>query len=147
LTEKVFLVVAGIEAIQHRFRKGVSLMAKVARNLASMSVETLLQLRDQIGAALTQKTRELQGQLERLGMGTSTRGRGRVHPRKGIKVAPKYRGPDGEIWAGRGATPNWLAALMKQGRKREEFLIDQSAKAAAGRKRSHAKRSRRKRRQ
>jgi DNA-binding protein H-NS len=94
---------------------------------------------------LKQKTRDLQGQLERLGMATSTRGRGRAHPRKGIKVAPKYRGPEGEAWAGRGATPKWLAALMKQGRKREEFLIE-PAKAAAASKRSQAKRSRRKRR-
>src|SRR4051812_8946662 len=120
-------------------------MAKATSNLASMSVDDLLKLRDQIGATLQQKSRELQGQLERLGAASPTRGRGRVHPGKGVKVAPKYRGPDGETWAGRGATPTWVAALMKQGRKREEYLIGQPAKAA-GRKRSKAKRSGRKRR-
>ena len=42
---------------------------------------------------------------------------------KGKKAAPKYRGPSGELWAGRGLTPRWLAALEKKGKKRESFLI------------------------
>ena len=118
-------------------------MAKSASNLGSMSVDALLQLRDEIGATLTQKSRELQGQLQRLGVVGAARGRraGRSHPRKGVKVAPKYRGPDGETWAGRGATPKWLLALMKRGRKRDEFLVEQPNKAAASRKRSSVKRS------
>jgi DNA-binding protein H-NS len=122
-------------------------MAKSASNLASMTVDALLRLRDEIGATLNQKSRELQAQLQRLGVSGSARGRaaGRSHPRKGMKVAPKYRGPDGETWAGRGATPKWLTALMKQGRKRDEFLIEQPNKAAASRRRSAVKRSARKR--
>src|SRR5215218_6194913 len=119
-------------------------MAKSASNLGSMSVDALLQLRDEIGATLTQKSRELQGQLSALGSWGAARGRraGRSHPRK---VAPKYRGPDGETWAGRGATPKWLLALMKRGRKRDEFLIEQPNKVAASRKRSTVKSSARKR--
>jgi DNA-binding protein H-NS len=121
-------------------------MAKSASNLASMTVDALLRLRDEIGATLNQKSRELQAQLQRLGVSGSARGRaGRSHPRKGMKVAPKYRGPDGETWAGRGATPKWLTALMKQGRKRDEFLIEQPNKAAASRRRATVKRSARKR--
>jgi DNA-binding protein H-NS len=41
----------------------------------------------------------------------------------GAKRAAKYRGPNGEEWSGRGRMPNWLAALEAEGRKREEFLI------------------------
>src|SRR4028118_276744 len=41
----------------------------------------------------------------------------------GTKRAAKYRGPNGEEWSGRGRTPNWLAALEAEGRRREEFLI------------------------
>jgi hypothetical protein len=68
-------------------------MAKSASNLASMTVDALLRLRDEIGATLNQKSRELQAQLQRLGVSGSARGRaGRSHPRKGMKVAPKYRG-------------------------------------------------------
>ncbi|MCJ0764313.1 H-NS family nucleoid-associated regulatory protein [Variovorax terrae] len=38
-------------------------------------------------------------------------------------VAIKYRGPAGQTWTGRGQKPVWLAELIKQGRKPEEFLI------------------------
>jgi DNA-binding protein H-NS len=40
-------------------------------------------------------------------------------------VAPKYRNPKdrSEIWAGRGATPRWLRAELKKGRKLESFAI------------------------
>lgn len=38
-------------------------------------------------------------------------------------VAAKYRGPNGEAWSGRGLMPRWLAALVAQGRTKEEFAI------------------------
>jgi len=38
-------------------------------------------------------------------------------------VPAKYRGPAGETWSGRGLTPRWLAALVAQGKSREEFAI------------------------
>lgn len=41
----------------------------------------------------------------------------------GKSVAAKYRGPKGETWSGRGLTPRWLAALVAQGRKKEEFVV------------------------
>lgn len=41
----------------------------------------------------------------------------------GVKVAAKYRGPTGETWSGRGLMPRWLAALVKQGRKKEDFAV------------------------
>ena len=44
---------------------------------------------------------------------------------KAFAVVPaKYRGPDGETGSGRGLTPRWLAALMTQGRAKEEFAIN-----------------------
>ena len=44
-------------------------------------------------------------------------------PAAGKKVAAKYRGPNGEEWAGRGRAPTWLTALEATGRTREEFLV------------------------
>jgi len=45
-------------------------------------------------------------------------------PKKaGAVVAAKFRGPNGETWSGRGLTPKWLAALVAQGRTKEEFAI------------------------
>lgn len=41
----------------------------------------------------------------------------------GAVVVPKYRGPNGETWTGRGLTPRWLAALVAQGQSKESYLI------------------------
>ena len=45
--------------------------------------------------------------------------------RKLGKVAPKYRNPakPSETWTGRGKHPRWMAALVKKGKKPEDFLI------------------------
>src|SRR6266436_1449933 len=45
--------------------------------------------------------------------------------RRGRKVKPKYRNPadKSETWAGRGLKPKWLSALLKQGKKLEDFEI------------------------
>jgi len=115
-----------------------------AINLRSMDVEALLTLRGEIDKRLGEKRNELEKQLSRLAAegGTNSRAAGgRRSAMKGRKVPPKYRGPGGETWAGRGARPRWLAALIKQGRKIEDFAID---KSAAARKRVVAKKSRRK---
>jgi len=106
-------------------------MAKM--NLSSMSVQALLQLRDDIGSILSGKVIELQRQLaalsEDMGAGGGRRGR-RGSAMKRQKVVPKYRGPDGETWAGRGAMPRWMAGAIKEGKTREDFLIDKSAAAS-----------------
>jgi DNA-binding protein H-NS len=112
-------------------------MAKI--NLSSMSVDALLQLREDVGRALSGRAGDLQRQLAALGKDVSGRGRGNA--RKGIKVAAKYRGPGGETWAGRGAMPRWMTAAIKEGKKRDDFLIDKSA-AAAPANRGSAKRGR-----
>ena len=44
-------------------------------------------------------------------------------------VAPKFRGQNGEVWSGRGLTPRWLATLLEQGRKKEEFAINKEPSA------------------
>jgi DNA-binding protein H-NS len=41
----------------------------------------------------------------------------------GKKIAPKYRGPDGETWTGRGLKPKWLQAALEDGKTTEDFLI------------------------
>ena len=101
-------------------------MAKT--NLGSMSVEQLLQLREDVGKELNRKTVVLQSQLARLGAEIAP-SRGRGSSLKGKTVPPKYRGPDGETWAGRGARPRWLVAATARGtgKKVEDFLIDKSA--------------------
>jgi DNA-binding protein H-NS len=101
-------------------------------NLSAMSVDALLKLRDDINKILDRKANESRSQLSMLGHHAS---RGSL---KGRKVAPKYRGPSGETWAGRGAKPKWLVAAIKGGKKLDDFLIDKSARK--GRKKRRSKR-------
>jgi len=107
------------------------------KNLAKMSLEALIDLRDSITATLSLQAAELQKQLSRLTGAAADgaargakRGRKPGRPRgsalKGRKVPAKYRSrKDPKLtWAGRGATPRWMREEMKAGKlKKEAFLI------------------------
>jgi DNA-binding protein H-NS len=112
-----------------------------AANLKTMSIDALLDLRQRVDDAISSAGRALQDQLARLGLTTAPRRRSAM---RGRKVAPKYRGPKGETWAGRGARPRWLTALVRDGHKVEEFAVDKEARAKA-RKKVRAKRKTQKR--
>ena len=97
-------------------------------NLKNMDVNALLELRGEVDRRLTERERDLQRQLGLLGKGIGQVGRpvagaGGISALRGVKVAPKYRGPGGETWAARGATPRWLTALLKEGHSIEDFAI------------------------
>ena len=99
-------------------------------DLKNMDVDALLGLRADVDRLLAERGRDLQRQLALLGEGRGMAGGkrlgrppGRTSVMKGVKIAPKYRGLGGETWAGRGATPRWLAALVKEGHSVEEFSI------------------------
>jgi DNA-binding protein H-NS len=55
----------------------------------------------------------------------ASKGGGKRAPSKsaGTVVAPKYRGPNGETWTGRGLMPRWLSALVASGKTKEQFAI------------------------
>jgi DNA-binding protein H-NS len=101
-------------------------------NLSGMDFESLVKLRQQVEERLHDHRATIEKQLEALGSSIASVGRskvargGRGSTLKGTKVAPKYRSPDGETWAGRGATPRWLKAAIKEGKKLESFLIDKT---------------------
>jgi DNA-binding protein H-NS len=94
-----------------------------------MDVGELLKLRADVDRELTARARDLKRQIALLGgEAAKRRGRppgmaGRVSALKGKSIAPKYRGPNDETWAGRGAMPRWLSGLIKEGHAPEEFLI------------------------
>jgi DNA-binding protein H-NS len=97
-------------------------------NIKNLSVQQLLALRDDIDKQLETRRSELQAQLAQIG------GLGKANPVKGSKVAAKYRHPKtGETWSGRGGVAGWLAAEIKAGKKRDDFLIaSPSKKKSAG---------------
>ena len=104
-------------------------MAK--QNLASMSVDALLKLKDEIGIILSRKADDLKSQLARLTGGKISNGRmkaksGRGKSLKGRKVAPQFRSKKNPklTWAGRGATPVWMREEMKGTKlKKDDFRI------------------------
>ena len=119
--------------LSHGIEFGKTLMAKKRKkhNLAGLDFQGLMDLRSQVDEALTGYRSTLERQLAALGSSVASLGgkvaRGmRASKLKGMKVAPKYRGPDGDTWAGRGATPRWLKAAIKEGKKLEDFLIDKA---------------------
>jgi DNA-binding protein H-NS len=90
---------------------------------------------------LLERRAEMQKQLEKMddAMALRTRearGKARTSALKGRTVPPKYRGPSGETWAGRGARPRWLVAAIKEGKKLDDFLIDKSTRKARKKRRS-----------
>jgi len=115
----------------------------------AMSFDELLAFRERlsglIGRLVKRQRKVLQNQISQLdtlaaGSG-GRRGRppGRPHALKGRKIAAKYRGPNGQTWAGRGMMPVWLRDEIKRGRKVEHFAVGKP-----GRPRSAAKRGGRK---
>ena len=103
-------------------------------NLSRMTVEALMDLRKRVDEVLVEHRAELEKQLERIAVVGGARGGGGVS--KGRKVPPKYRGPSGETWAGRGARPRWLVTAIKGGKKLDDFLIDKSARKGWKKRRS-----------
>jgi DNA-binding protein H-NS len=112
-------------------RKKQTAKKRKKHNLAGLDFQGLMDLRNQVDEALTGYRSTLERQLEALGSSVASFG-GRVargmrgSTLKGRKVAAKYKGPSGELWAGRGATPRWLVAAIKEGKKLEDFLINKA---------------------
>jgi DNA-binding protein H-NS len=89
-------------------------------NLNKLDVEALLNLRNEVETELQKRQHIIQTQLNSLSLkGRKSNG----SHLKGVKVPPKYRGPEGEEWAGRGARPRWLVALVGKKGNAEKYRI------------------------
>ena len=106
----------------------------MSQDLSHLSLEELHALAVRAQKALEEKRKEsrkaviaqIKELADSIGISvTITEGDKPVSARKGSKVAPKYRNPHNhdQTWTGRGVKPRWLAALVEQGRRMEEFLI------------------------
>src|SRR5262245_12391417 len=117
-----------------------------ATNLASMPVEALLKLRDDIGEAIGRRTAELKDQLSRLDGATGYRKTGAASiaqkSLRGRKVTVKYRDRFGNTWAGRGHQPVWLRERLKSGAKIEDFAVDKELLSRKATRRNAKKRGR-----
>jgi DNA-binding protein H-NS len=120
-------------------------MPKGRLSLASMSVEALISLRENVALVLRERGAHLRQQLQRLEIeGRRSSGRkAATGTSRGGTLPPKYRDTENpsNLWAGRGAIPRWMAERIKKGAKREDFLIGSSGTSPARKKRSAKKTS------
>jgi DNA-binding protein H-NS len=117
----------------------------VRTNLALMSIDELLKLREDIGRALSRKAAQLRDQLSRLDGEADFKMPHRGSSLKGRKVAIKYRDKSGNTWAGRGAQPIWLREKLKAGAKLEDFAVQKTMTSRKASPRKSKKRRRAKR--
>ena len=110
------------------FRKPTAMaghMLPKKSSLDTLSNQALCKLRDEIAEELKNRAESLQRTIDQLvGPTSSANNEHRGAPRKGHKVAPKYKGPHGETWSGRGMKPRWLTIAMSEGKQLHDFLID-----------------------
>ena len=103
----------------------------------NLSNEALCRLRDEIAELLNSRAEVLRKQFCQLtgggsivnGGDTYSGGKRRRAMRR--KVAPKYLGPDGQTWTGRGMHPRWLTKAINEGKQPSDFLIDNALKKTA----------------
>jgi DNA-binding protein H-NS len=95
---------------------------------ASMTMDALFNLRDEITGAIESRASDLRKQLARLTGDTPKRGRpaGAKSKMAGKKVAAQFRSKKDSsmTWSGRGALPRWMKEEMKGTKlKKEDFRI------------------------
>ena len=103
-------------------------MSTKKSSFATLSNEALCKIRDEIAELLTARAEALRQELNQLTgsamiIDSEARGKKNIRNTRGKKLVPKYRGPDGNTWCGRGLRPRWLMNEMKEGKKLEDFLI------------------------
>jgi len=96
-------------------------MAKAS--LARMSVDALLDLRDQIGKVLGRRADELKDQPSRLGGGIAATKKGRTSSLRGRKVPIKYRDRSGKCLGGTRSDAS-AASREIEGRREARRLCD-----------------------
>jgi len=102
--------------------------------LAKLTLEELLEFRERADKLIQQKIvaekLALQQQLARIEryerhkqiMATTAGRHHNKHQKR--RARAKYKDPNsGATWSGRGKLPRWMAPLIKQGAKREDFRI------------------------
>jgi len=99
-------------------------------DLRSMSVDELWTLHEEISSILERRLAEekaaLESRLRQLKPDSARTNNGFQRARRPYpRVLPKYHNPaqPAETWSGRGKQPRWLTALLRTGKKLDDFRI------------------------
>ena len=97
----------------------------------TLSNEALCKLRDEIADLLNSRAEALRRELDQLTSGPAAAGDASGGEKAASRrVVPKYRGPHGETWTGRGLKPRWLNEAINNGKQSSDFLIDKELNTA-----------------
>lgn len=55
--------------------------------------------------------------------GVPVKAESRANPLRGVKVPPKYRGPGGQLWTGRGRQPVWVREALASGHSLADLAL------------------------
>ena len=105
-----------------------------ASDLDSMSIDELWSLHEKLAtmlaARLTSEKATLEERLKQLNPRDAEQRSAKLNVLNGERrpypvVVPKYRNPNNssETWSGRGKQPRWLVALLKAGKRIDDFRI------------------------
>ncbi|WP_207539520.1 H-NS histone family protein [Sabulicella rubraurantiaca] len=101
-------------------RQVVSTAERLIQRKAEDEKKALKEEIERKAAALGISVRDLFGGASQ----ESGRGRGKsARKADGEGPAPKFRGPNGELWSGRGRMPKWIQVAQAQGKAKDDFLI------------------------
>lgn len=107
-------------------------------DLANYSFDELQEIRKQIEAEIeARKAHEIEALRMKVNESAQSLGvsvaelLGVSHTRRQTKHVrgpqpPKYRGPNGELWSGKGPAPKWMKPLLAKGKTKADFLIKES---------------------
>ena len=103
------------------------------QRIEKLSYAELLKLEERIKSAIaTRKAQDslatkeqLRAMAERAGFKRDELFGSKRGPKRGYRVAPKYRNPKdaSQTWAGRGRKPNWLVDALKKGGKLDSYAV------------------------
>ncbi len=115
-----------------------------ASDFDSMSIDELWSLHEELAtilaARLTSEKVMLEERLKQLNPPNAEQRPAKLNVLNGERrpypvVVPKYRNPDdsSETWSGRGKRPRWLVALLKAGKRIDDFRITTNVTPLASR--------------
>ncbi len=100
---------------KYAFNDLVEVKRKIEEEIKSRKLKELEVLRAQI----SEKAQALGVSMEELfGLSRKRQTRHLRGPQP-----PKYRGPNGELWSGKGPAPKWMKPHLAQGMTKADFLI------------------------
>jgi DNA-binding protein H-NS len=106
---------------KYSFQELVKIKANLEKEVKSRQAKEVGELRAKV-TEVAQTLGISAEELLQLSSTTVRRVTRKTKPPKG-KQPPKYRGPGGEEWSGRGPAPRWMKPFLAKGKTKADFLI------------------------